>query len=275
MKALASLLLVLLLNVTSSGWSNGGTSKRINSPIFGTHDWIAYEGYRLAQDEADLDWLRDEVNAYFLGTEAPDTSAFLSSFTTEGGYSDATQCHCVLYDEGLDVVRDRAAMRAQQEFDRARAALESGAPDRFRRAAFHVGAMAHYIGDLSQFMHMMGQGSRWGREEKSLHSRYEEVVDKTMVAGKRRSTLLSPYIKKRAVAGNTAERVTLAVAKFVDTGGGTIVTPGWMYGRWKAYRTDKIDNKPTRWEKRFLDQSGDNANVAANGIAKLLVMLSK
>lgn len=219
MKCLTSIVLTLLLSLTSFGWSNGGKTTKINSPKFGTHDWIAYEGYRLAKEEANLNWLKHNLKTFYIGTEAPDTSAFLSSFITLGGYSDAIQCHCVLYDDNLDIVRERAAMRAQQEFDRAVAALTGG--DK-RLAAFHAGAMAHYIGDLSQFMHVMGTGSRWGREESAPHSRYEEVVEKTIKASTRKSTLISPFIERIDVPGDTAEDVAFSVAEFVDTGGGTI-----------------------------------------------------
>lgn len=41
-------------------------------------------------------------------------------------------------------------------------------------------AMAHCLGDLSQFCHIMGAESHWGRENTSLHSNYEKVVDKTI-----------------------------------------------------------------------------------------------
>jgi len=132
-------------------------------------------------------WTKDNLNAFFLGTEAPDTSAFVSSFTNEGGYSDAIHCHCVLYDTNLEVVKDRAAQRAQEEFDRAKAALAAGNKP---TAAFHAGAMAHYIGDLSQFMLIMRTGSRWGKEAKDPHSRYEEIIEKTISATTRKSSLI-------------------------------------------------------------------------------------
>jgi len=36
-----------------------------------------------------------------------------------------------------------------------------------------------YIGDLSQFCHLMSPSGPWGDDEATLHSKYEEVIDKT------------------------------------------------------------------------------------------------
>jgi hypothetical protein len=272
MKFCLSLLLTLLLTVSASGWSNGGKSNKITSPKFGTHDWIAYEAYRLAKDDANLNWIKNNLNAFFLGTEAPDTSAFVSSFTTEGGYSDATQCHCVLYDDDLEVVKNRASIRAQQEFERAREALQNGNK---KKAAFHAGAMAHYIGDLSQFMHIMGSGSRWGSEDQSLHSRYEEVIELTINATTRKSSLLSAFIVEVDVPGDDAEEIALSVAKFVDTGGGTIRTTGWMYEKWEIHYANGEAKPASGWNSKFLEQTRRNVNMSINGIAELLVALSQ
>ena len=45
--------------------------------------------------------------------------------------------------------------------------------------------------------------------------------------------MLSPHIEEMDVTGDTAEEIALSVAKFVDTGGDTIRTPGWMYEKWE------------------------------------------
>jgi hypothetical protein len=132
-----------------------------------------------------------------------------------------------------------------------------------------LGAMAHYVGDLSQFCHVMGEGSRWGAEDQKLHARYEKVVDVRADAKLRRIELLQSFIKKKAVAGDTAEELALAVAEFTDTGGGTTRTAGSMYKRWVKFTPQKRSD-PAEWEDVFLDQTGKNINVAVNAIAKLL-----
>jgi hypothetical protein len=65
MKACLSVLLTLLLTFLTFAWSNGGKSTKINSPQFGTHDWVAYEAYRLAKDDANLSWIKNNLNAYY------------------------------------------------------------------------------------------------------------------------------------------------------------------------------------------------------------------
>jgi hypothetical protein len=47
-KTLTAVCLTLILSTSSLGWGNGGRSTRLSSPKFGMHDWVAYEGYRLA-----------------------------------------------------------------------------------------------------------------------------------------------------------------------------------------------------------------------------------
>ena len=44
-------------------------------------------------------------------------------------------------------------------------------------AAFYAGAMAHYLGDLSKFMHIMGAKSHWKSENQDFHHKYEVVAD--------------------------------------------------------------------------------------------------
>ena len=94
-------------------------------------------------------------------------------------------------------------------------------------------------------------------------------------ASTKKSSLLSTFIKDIDVAGDTAEEVTLTVAKFSDTGGGTIRTPGWMYEQWEALVDDGLATDTDNWNEKFTEQSGRNVNVAVNGIAKLLVKVSQ
>lgn len=266
MKPLLSFIIILTLCISNFGWSNGGKSSSLKTPKFGTHDWIAYEGYRMAAKHKNLSWLKDEMNAFFLGTEAPDLGA-LASLKAGPGYKDTARCHCVLYDKNKDVVRDWAAKRVQEEFDKAREARARG---NTRLAAFYAGAMAHYLGDLSQFMHLMGKGSRWGSENQNWHHRYEEVIDLTMVASNKTSTLLESSIEEENVPGDTAEEIALAIARYCDTGGGTIRTPGWMYEQWTMYIKNGAASDTSAWDKKFLEQTGRNVNIAINGVAELL-----
>lgn len=72
MKLLTSLLLTFVLATSAFGLGNSGKSISASSPKFAMHDWIAFEGYKMADDEADLKWLSDNLDMYLYGTEAPD-----------------------------------------------------------------------------------------------------------------------------------------------------------------------------------------------------------
>ena len=75
----------------------------------------------------------------------------------------------ILFAEDLTITKAHARKRIREEFDRAVAAL---AANKKERAAFFAGAMAHYLGDLSQFHHMMGPESHWRAEDQTLHAAY-------------------------------------------------------------------------------------------------------
>ena len=221
-----------------------------------------------------LSWITDNLDDFLIGTELPDFGipTFLKSLKLGLGYKDAIHCHCILFDVMGKVTNDRAAMRVQEEFDKAKEALENNKP---RLAAFYAGAMAHYIGDLSQFMHIMGKQSHWGSEDQKIHHTYEVAADRRIDNQERTSLLYESYVHKKSVPGSDARAVTTSVARFTETGGDTIHTTGWMYKTYKGYYKKAKASKPQAWSKEFLDQSGENINTSINGVAKLLVKLSK
>jgi hypothetical protein len=154
------LLCALLLGLGAdnlAAWHNGIKSATPNGPKFGGHDYIAYQAYLLAGKPQ---WLTANMNVYLTGTAGPDT-AVIKPAGTVGRYQDTSPCHCILFDARGGVVDDRMAVRATEEYGKANVAL---AGNRQRLAAFYAGAMAHYIGDLSQFCHLMDRRSHWGRE---------------------------------------------------------------------------------------------------------------
>ena len=67
-RALVCLFLVLSF-APLSAWKNPRQSHTLNTPVFGTHDWIAFKGYVLAGRPA---FIKDNLNRFFIGTEAPD-----------------------------------------------------------------------------------------------------------------------------------------------------------------------------------------------------------
>ena len=160
---------VVVLSLAPLGaWKNPRPSETLNTPIFGTHDWIAFKAYELAGRPS---FLKNSLTRYFIGTEAPDNG--FKPGDAEGTYHDTSPCHCILFDNDAAVTQDRNELRTRQEFDKAVAALAAGKP---RLAAFYVGALAHYIGDLAQFCHIMGKLSHWGPENATLHGNYEVAL---------------------------------------------------------------------------------------------------
>src|SRR4029079_17395826 len=107
------------------------------------------------------------------------------------------------------------ARRATEEYQKAEGAL---ATNRDRLAAFYAGAMAHYIGDLSQFCHLMDRRSHWGREDQTLHATYEDAVDRTFDPFKRTSTLLDRYVREIDVDGDSPADVAFTVARHTEKG---------------------------------------------------------
>ena len=203
--------------------------------------------------------------------EAPDTNKKVPG-VTEGGYHDSFQCHCILFDASQHVTKAHARDRIREEFDRAVAARKAG---QLERAAFSAGAMAHYVGDLSQFCHVMGVGSHWGAEDQKIHAAYENAVDATIDYKTRSSSLLDGYLKSVNVHGLTPEAIAEAVALHTEQGGRTTQNPGWMIQRLtnlgQAGKIGKID----QWSPTFRNRTGQNVNVSVNAVGKLLTLLAQ
>lgn len=93
-------------------------------------------------------WLTPHKTLYLLGTEAPDHRVIPTSCGAPNiGYNDRGLGHSVEWNAGATtIVNDRAAVRAQEEYGKAVIAFGQGKP---AHAAYFLGAMAHYIGDVS------------------------------------------------------------------------------------------------------------------------------
>jgi len=147
-----------------SGWSNDSYSGDPAHPGYGTHDWIA---------EHALNWLPPQEKQFFTenlvwylyGTELPDNK------NTPGGVGDAAAKHHVYFYANGTVQNNASAVRAGEEYENAKQAFVTG---NFSAAAMHLGMVAHYIGDLAVFGHVMGSATAWGTE--IHHSSYESYV---------------------------------------------------------------------------------------------------
>jgi hypothetical protein len=87
-----------------------------------------------------------------IGTEAPDHKGIPAACgAPNGGYADRSAGHSIEWnDDATHMLNDRPAVRAQEEYNKAIIAFGKGKP---AHAAYFLGAMAHYIGDVSQYGH--------------------------------------------------------------------------------------------------------------------------
>jgi len=152
------------------GWNNGpsgntktDTAAECMNPPYSTHDWSADHAFALlpASERA---WLAAHKALYLLGTEAPDNKTISNACASpHRGYDDRSKGHSIEWNVGAtQMLKDRAAVRAQEEYSKAVVAFQEGKPG---HAAFYLGAMAHYIVDVSQY------GHSWPNE--AHHADYE------------------------------------------------------------------------------------------------------
>jgi hypothetical protein len=149
--------------------------------------------------------------------------------------------------------QNRSTARARQRFGEADAA--PSAANKKERAAFFAGAMAHYLGDLSQFHHMMGTKSHWGPEDQTLHAAYESAVDRRVDFMTHGSSLLDSFLTPVTVEGDTPEEIAEAVALFVEQGGDAAETPGVMNQRALGLRAAMKLGKPEQWTPEFRNRT--------------------
>ncbi len=122
---------------------------------YSTHDWVAEAALDALSsvDAGNWQWLVDRKVIFLVGTEAPDESGV--SMTLDGtavtGFGDVTNHH-VYYNTDGTTYDDIAAIRVKLCGNLADAAMDEQKRD---LAAFYLGAMTHYISDLSVFAHVM------------------------------------------------------------------------------------------------------------------------
>ncbi len=164
------LFLMIPLNMISpngTAWNNGdggsGQSTFADNSTnynydyhYGTHDWIAHAALNalVSDNIVRWQWLETRKWIYFVGTEAPDNSKV--NMTLDGdvieGFGDTTWHHVYFNQDGtISNNEDDSALRAKSMGDLANARINDG---KYDQAAFYLGAMTHYIADLSMFAHV-------------------------------------------------------------------------------------------------------------------------
>jgi Zinc dependent phospholipase C len=250
----AAVVLVLALASPGFSWNNGPSgnantnlASECASPPYATHDWIA--DHALAQlPQEERAWLEPFKLVYLLGTEAPDFDGIPAAAcqTPHAGYDDRNQGHSVEWaSDGSHMVKDRAAQRAQEEYNKAAIAFRQG---NRRAAAFYLGAMAHYVGDVSQYGHSI--------PNEVHHSDYESFVASRTGSfnADHFETFITAKPRARRSAYTAVKRISLVTAR----GEGQILPASQMDSLW-----------PMKGQA-YLDSIGHSLNLGVNELADVL-----
>jgi len=170
------LLFLFIYQESVFSWNNGPSGDAAtaedhpsceNIP-YSTHDWVADHARDFLPEE-ERKWLDDNKKLYLLGTEAPDNDDIPDTcMAPNNGYDDRRKGHSVKWKEDFSAFeqnQDRAAFRAKGEYLKAEQAIREG---NLADAAYYAGAMAHYIGDVSQYGHSV--------DFEDHHSDYESLI---------------------------------------------------------------------------------------------------
>jgi len=157
---LVSFLIILTPFNYGIAWSNASYAFTSNNydyeENYGTHDWIADAALNalLNLNQSKWSWLEQRKSIFLVGTEAPDNSAV--NMTLDGalieGFGDTTYHHIYFHENGsIAYNEDDAAIRAKSCGDLANARIDE---EKLDQAAFYLGAMTHYISDMSMYAHV-------------------------------------------------------------------------------------------------------------------------
>jgi hypothetical protein len=237
-------------------WSNGqsgnagtNTTAECTAPPYATHDWVADHAVTLIPEQERV-WLGPHRAAYLIGTEAPDNNEIAAACDLpHRGYDDRSRGHSVEWNAGwTSMIKDRAAVRAREEYDKAVAAYQAGDA---KAAAFYLGAMAHYIGDVSQYGHAVP----W--EPSSSHSAYESW------AASRTSSFDAGHfeaaIRLDRLVTRTPYTAVKRISRATGRGQGAILSA-----------RDMEDRQGTREVPEFLASVAASLNFGANELADVL-----
>lgn len=255
------MLFAILLPSLAIAWNNGQSGEartelpeHCDDPPYSTHDWIADHALDMLPDD-EKEWLVPHRAMYLIGTEAPDNSNILASCgSPHTGYGDTGSGHSVdwnadhsgwaLRDDGT--LQDRAARRAQEEYNLAVIAFQQGNES---DAAFFLGAMAHYIGDVSQYAHS-GDPDLHHSDYESWASHQSEEDD----------VVFTPFLTESSLVRRTPYTAVKRISKATSGGLGEIQTFEFMDANYANRNSDPV----------YFNSTGNALNMAANELADVL-----
>ena len=251
--ALALISASTIVERAALAWGNGPAGNATTNepaecgdPPYATHDWIADHALALLPDN-ERAWLAPHKTSYLLGTEAPDNRTIPDICPAPNqGYDDRRLGHSVEWnDDWSEMIRNRAARRAQEEYDKAALAFQQG---ELQAAAFYLGAMAHYLGDVSAYPHAIP-----GEQH---HSDYENRV-------KRRTTSFDAghfesYISGDGLRRRRAYTAVKRISRVTGKGRGQILSAAEMDALYSTRGT------------AYTDSIGHSLNLGVNELADVL-----
>jgi hypothetical protein len=246
---------LILLPQSSQGWGNGQSgnaqtdeASECSSPPYSTHDWIADHALALLPTE-ERAWLEPHKTLYLLGTEAPDNNDIPDACNgPNNGYDDRRRGHSITWNENFtEMINDRPARRAKEEYDKAVMAFEEGDS---QAAAFYLGAAAHYIGDVSQYGHSV--------PDEQVHSPYEGWVGRR--TDKFDDGVFESYIELDRLVRRTPYTATKRISRVTAKGQGKILSAAEM----DSLYSEKAGNQ------KYLDSIGHSLNYGVNALADVL-----
>lgn len=255
---------------SSLAWENGGRTKNISNPKYGTHDWIAEEALNILPGNEQT-WIKDNIIYFFLGTEAPDNQRIAREFLGVQNalcYGDQSQ-HNNYYDINDALINDSASFRAQEEFDKSLEALVR--PD-LQKAAFYAGAMTHYIADLAVWAHVMGNEER---EDPLRHAEFERSIDKTIQAKRFSDSNHTSSVFQRFVNFDGSLEATSAYQAATNVGLRTYRGNRYSCRQMERFlpmgrRQDGSYVDCDNWKPAYIEETGVSINYAVNAIAAVL-----
>lgn len=243
-------------------WTNGPSGndltddvRECQSPPYSTHDWIADKALSLLS-ENERRWIEPYKTFYLLGTEAPDNDKIPSECNAPNvGYNDRKKSHSVKWNADFTQfamkpygqLRHRPARRAREEYSKAANAFKKG---NLSQAAYYLGAMAHYIGDVSQFGHTISG-------EKNHHNYEAWVGEKIEIFN---GTIFDKYIRYDGVTNRKPYAAVKRISRKIAKGEGKILSA-------KDMDLKFLREKETQ---AYMDSVGHSLNLGINELADVL-----
>ena len=237
----------------TAAWGNGPAGNATTnqpsecaSPPYATHDWIADHALALLPSE-EGSWLRAREAMYLLGTEATDNDDIPDECgAPNNGYDDRRYGHSVDWNDSHSVMHGtRAAARAQEEYDRAGDAMEQGDTT---AAAFYLGAMAPYIGDVSQYGHSYPKEAHHGDYENWVKRRTDSFNE----------GVFESYLQADGLVRRRPYTAVKRISRATSGGQGRILT------------AEEMDALYSEKPQRYLDSIGESLNLVVNELADVL-----